>query len=924
MAPEEINTPSRYIVGIDLGTTNCAVAFVDTTKSRWYAEVVPVAQLVAPGEIEARNTLPSFHFEPPASDQLNLQLPWNESAQNTAVGVYARDTGATAPSRLIASAKSWLSHSGVDRTAALLPWHGAEDVRKLSPSDASAQYLAHIREAWNYAHPEFPLESQDVVVTIPASFDEIARELTVNAARKAGLQRIVVLEEPQAAFYAWVHARHEDWTENLQPGQRILVCDVGGGTSDFTLIQVQPGKEGEVKFHRFAVGEHLILGGDNLDLALAHHVEAKLGKELSPKQWSVLVRRCQKAKETFLGPEAPEALTLSIPMEGARLIGGALQVELTRKEIETLLIDGFLPFATLADRPARRASGFQEFGLPYASDAAITRYLAAFLTAHRETVPAAGDHDPARPDILLFNGGMFESPAMRVRLLEVLRSWFPVGEWTPHVLQNERLDLAVALGAADYGMVRRGRGVRISGGLARSYYIGVTDADGNERALCLVPAGLEEGQSVDLSSRTFELLVKEPAEFPLYVSSSRTTDKPGDLIEPDPIELTALPPIRTVLRVKGDARAIRVQLHAALSEIGTLELWCAEPEGKRRWKLQFDVRSASRTEISAHEGEGEQAGFFDDESLEEWAGTIRKAFEGPEKSGPERLMKTLESQTGLGRFEWPPSLLRSFWDALLPLEPVRSRSPNHEARWLNFLGFSLRPGFGFAVDDWRVAQTWKLAARHVHHSANELCCAEWWILWRRIAAGLTAGQQMALAEPLISKIRKDHAKPNVRGITSTRHEAAEVWRLLGSLELLPHVAKTELGEILVEEMRRRGFDAWSGAGLWALGRLGARVPMHGALNSVLPAETAQSWAETVLAEAGPAKEAPFAIVQMTRLTGDRFRDVGRELRQTTAKWLEKSPAPKHFAKLVLEGGELKSEEQQKVFGEALPHGLRLG
>lgn len=923
MTEQEPNT-SRYVVGIDLGTTNSAVAFIDSGQLAWHAAVFRVPQLVAPGEIEARETLPSFHFEPPQSDHLNLRLPWHESDPATAVGVYARDAGAAAPGRLIVSAKSWLSHSGVDRTAALLPWHGAADAKKLSPSDASARYLGHIREAWNAAYPEHPLEDQDVVVTIPASFDEVARELTVAAARTAGLRRIVVLEEPQAAFYAWVHARNEDWTENLRPGQRILVCDVGGGTSDFTLIQVRPGTDREVKFHRFAVGDHLILGGDNLDLALAHHVEKRIGKELSPRQWSVLVRRCQKAKEAFLGPDSPETLTLNVAVEGKRLVGGALQVELTRDEVLDVLVEGFLPRVPLDARPVRRASGFQEFGLPYAADAAITRYLAAFLSDHRETVPAAGDHDPARPDILLFNGGMFESGIVRDRLLEVLRSWFPEGEWSPHILQNERLDLAVALGAAYYGMVRRGHGVRISGGLARSYYVGVSDAEGNEQALCLVPAGLEEGQSVDLSARTFDLVVKEPAEFPLYVSSSRTTDQPGDLVEPDPTQFTPLPPIRTVLRVKGDAKSVRVRLHAALSEIGTLELWCGEADGKRRWKLQFDVRAASRTELTAHEGEGERAGFLDEDTLTECAGTITAAFESLDKSAPEQLVKNLEKETGMTRLEWPPSLLRSFWEVMLPLEKVRQRSPIHEARWLNFLGFSLRPGFGFAVDDWRVAQTWRLASQKPTHENNELCRAEWWILWRRIAAGLTAGQQMALADPLIAKIRKDHAKPHARGITSTRHEAAEVWRLLGSLEQLPHTTKTELGDILLAELKRRGLGSWSGAGVWALGRLGARVPMHGALNSVLPAEKAEEWTAGLLSAGEASRELPFAVMQMVRRTGDRFRDVSEALRGRAVRWLEHSTAPAHYAQLVRDGGELAEEEQGVVFGEALPRGLRLG
>lgn len=922
----ETPAPSRYVVGIDLGTTNSAVAFVDTDESAWSARVFPVPQLVAAGEVEARETLPSFHFEPPTADGAGLRLPWQDQEPGYAVGVFARDQGAALPARLIVSAKSWLSHSGVDRTASLLPWHGAPEAEKLSPSDASARYLRHVREAWSAAHPEHPLETQDVVVTIPASFDEVARELTVAAARKAGLPRITLLEEPQAAFYSWVHGQGEAWAKNLEPGQRILVCDVGGGTTDFTLIQVQPGEKGEVRFHRFAVGDHLILGGDNLDLALAHHIEGRLKRTFTPRQWSVLVRQCQKAKETLLGPNGSDHYTLHLAVEGSRLIGGAVQVELSRGEVIELLVDGFLPAASLSDQPARRTSGFQEFGLPYAADAAITRYLAAFLTAHRDTVAPIGEPtgDPARPDIVLLNGGLFESPVMRARLLEVLRSWFPGGGWEPSVLQNERLDLAVAIGAAYYGMVRRGMGVRISGGLARSYYIGVAGPDGQDVAVCLVPAGLEEGQRLDLSGRTFELLVKQPAEFPLFVSSSRTNDAPGDVVEIDETQLKPLPPIRTVLRVRGDAASLRVGLEAGLSEIGTLELWCVEADGSRRWRLQFDVRSASRTELEAHEATGEAAGFYDESALAAWSGIIRQAFEAGDKAAPEQLVRQLEAETGMGRNEWPPSLLRRFWETLMSLDASRQRSPIHEARWLNSLGFSLRPGFGFAVDDWRVAQTWRLSEKKVAYEKNEMCRAEWWILWRRIAAGLTAGQQMALGEPLIARIRKDHARPDARGILAGRHEAAEVWRLIGSLEQLPHGLKEEVGDILVSELERRGPDAWHGAGVWALGRLGARVPMHGTLNSVLPPEVAERWTNVISGWPLPAgRERPFALIQLARLTGDRFRDVSPGTRDRVIRWLESAGAPAHYRKLVRQGGSLDEAEEQIVFGEALPRGLRL-
>ncbi len=658
------SVPSRYVVGFDLGTTNSAVMYVDTTEEPWQVRVFPVPQLVAAGQHEARETLPSFHYQPAPGEMppAALKLPWDaakapqkgtvpfsptsESTKSAAserklgpgtpwvpshiVGVFARDHGAVAPGRLVNSAKSWLSHSGVDRTATLLPWHGAADVEKLSPVEVSARYLAHVRAAWDHRFPRDLLAEQDFVLTLPASFDEVARELTVKAAALAGLPRVVLIEEPQAAFYAWIDHNRDRWDQLVKAGQKILICDIGGGTSDFTLIRVRRGEGGKVQFHRVAVGDHLILGGDNLDLALAHHLEQRLAGsreqgagskeqdhfapllatgesvvQLQPRHWAMLVQRSRQLKETLLGPDPPENLTVNLPWSGSRLIGGAKQIEVSRSEVHELLVEGFFPLAPLDARPSRRSSGFQEFGLPYAPDPAVTRYLAAFLTAHRhvamDDVELPAGQDPARPDIVLFNGGLFESPVLRQRMIDALKQMFGSG-WEPIVLDNERLDLAVARGAAYYGMVRRGLGVRIAAGLARTYYVGVesgkwgvesgktesgkwevgsgksaveveaaphlpldtshsalpTSHSSLPTALCLVPAGVEPGQDVNLSGAPargsrFDLLVSEPVEFPLYVSSTRLTDRPGELVSVDREQMTPLPPIRTVMRTRKKA-----------------------------------------------------------------------------------------------------------------------------------------------------------------------------------------------------------------------------------------------------------------------------------------------------------------------------------------------------------------------------------
>ncbi len=929
---------SRYVVGIDLGTTNSAMTFVDTAADAWKVRTFSVPQLVSPGQVESRENLPSFHYESAAGEfpPGALDLPW-QKGQASAVGVFAREQGRLVPGRVIDSAKSWLCHAGVDRTQELLPWHGAADVARLSPVEVSSRYLAHLRAAWDQRFSQHPLAEQDIVLTLPASFDEVARELTIQAARQAGLPRVVLIEEPQAAFYAWIDAHKGTWEDLVAPGQKILICDIGGGTSDFTLIRVRRGEGDKIQFHRVAVGEHLILGGDNLDLAIAHHLEKKLqgdGK-LEPRQWSVLVQACRHVKETLLGTNAPDRLTVNLPGSGSRLIGGGLQVEVTRDEALEVLLEGFLPRAGLDDKPQTRRSGFQEFGLPYAADAAITRYLAAFLAAHRhvtvgdEELPT--DHDPARPDIVLFNGGFFASEVLRRRLLEVLSSWFTTPaepDWQPVILRNDRLDLAVAQGASYYGMVRRGEGVRIAAGLARTYYIGIAGTD--NQALCLMPASAEPGQDVEITAQKFSLRVSEPIEFPLFVSSTRLTDRAGELIPIDPEQMRALPPLRTVLktRKKNLAERVSIFLNARLTEIGTLELWCREAEGNRSWRLQFDIRSATQTDIAAHESAAEREGVLDEEAWNETLAIIEGVFGKSGKDKPSALAKRIAKAIELGRSDWPSSLLRNIWEALMDREDGRRKSADHEARWLNLLGFSLRPGYGLALDDWRVAETWKaLNGKLVHGVPN--CRAEWWILWRRIGGGLASGQQIALASPLLAPIRQMHKQMTTgrgkggAGLSSNTHEQAEIWRMLGSFERLGVGGKLELGGMILDLYSRPKLEAVRSAMIWAIGRLGNRKPLYGPLNGVIPAHEAEAWADRLMEDNFDDPMVPLAIMQIARRTGDRFRDVSDKTRHRILAWLDRHEAPAHFQSLIENVGTLEAEEQTLIFGESLPQGLQI-
>lgn len=589
----------RYIVGVDLGTTNSAVAFVDRTRAEpdFQVSVFPLLQVEKVGTTLAEKTLPSFLYLAGRGElpEGALDLPW-ASAREFAVGRFARERGAEVPLRLVSSAKSWLSHGAVDRRSALLPFGAPEEVLKVSPIEASKRYLEHIRDAWDQAHPEHPLGAQKVFLTVPASFDAVARQLTLEAAEGAGLPEVSLLEEPQAAFYAWLDAVKDGWRQQLSAGDRVLVSDVGGGTTDFSLIEVTE-SGGELGLSRIAVGEHLLLGGDNMDLALAAAVARELagqGKALDAWQQRALTQACRRAKEALLSPRGPDTLPLSIPSRGSRLLGGTLRAELSRELVERQLVEGFFPTVALDAKVVRRTgAGLREVGLPYAHDPAITRHLAELLSRHR------------LPTKVLFNGGVMKAPALRARVLEVLRGFagHQVGELT-----SSELDLAVALGAAAYGQLRArlragGKGLRIRSATARAYYIGIESSmpaipgfPPPVRALCVAPQGLEEGESVELPDDELGLVVGEPVSFRFFSSSTRKTDAAGSLIDGDDPELVELDPVEQTVppgagRAAGELVAVRLSAH--VTELGTLELWCTSRDRDERYRLEYSVRERS-------------------------------------------------------------------------------------------------------------------------------------------------------------------------------------------------------------------------------------------------------------------------------------------------------------------------------------------
>jgi molecular chaperone DnaK (HSP70) len=590
---------SRYIVGIDLGTTNCAVAFVDTEApgDKAIIEHLAIDQVTAPGEVEDRPALPSFLLLPTEHELKReaMSLPWAE-APDYVVGTLARERGAELPHRVVASAKSWLSNDAVDRTAAILPWHGSEDDddggEKVSPVDASARYLEHLRHAWaEFVGDEDPLEDQDIFLTVPASFDAVARELTVTAAKQAGLPRVTLIEEPQAAFYSWLAQSGDDWRESLEAGDVVLVCDVGGGTTDFSLIAVTDDGKGNLELERVAVGDHILLGGDNMDLTLAHSVAQRLkkdGKKLKGMQFRALVHACRRVKESLLSEGAADEHPITLLGSGSKIIGGAIRTSIMRSEAEALLVDGFFPKVGAEDKPKQhRALGLRELGLPYATDPAISKHLAEFLSRHGRP-----------PTAILWNGGVMKGSHLRERLGEVIESWFDSKEMPS--LRGTNLDLAVANGAAYFGLVRRGRGIRIRGGTARSYYIGVESAmpaiPGFEppvKALCVAPFGMEEGSSATLPDEELGLTVGENTVFRFFASSTRKDDVPGTVVDLEEDELLELAPVETNLDVtektsSGDV--VPVSLSAQVTEIGTLELWCSARDASGKWKLEYSVR----------------------------------------------------------------------------------------------------------------------------------------------------------------------------------------------------------------------------------------------------------------------------------------------------------------------------------------------
>lgn len=948
----------RYIVGIDLGTTNSALAYVDrSARERGDRRIVffDIPQLVAQGEIGRRPVLPSFLYLPGPYElpEGSAALPW-DFRRSYVVGEFAREQGFLVPGRMVSSAKSWLCHGGVDRTAAILPWGSGADVARVSPVEASARYLQHMKEAWNESMARNRegclLEEQLIVLTVPASFDETARELTVSAARQAGLARVVLVEEPLAAFYAWLSMNEDSWQQQMRPGQLILVSDVGGGTTDFTIVAIRHGEAG-LRFDRLAVGDHLMLGGDNMDLALARHMETELTGQpgqLDSRRWHQLWHRCGKAKERLLGDSADgsgqasggpvESVDITIVGAGRKLIADTMKGTLTRTRAEELILEGFFPHTSLTESPkAARRTGLTEWGLPFVQDAAVTRHLASFWQRFRTLLSQETGRTALYPDYILFNGGALTPQCIRNRIVDVVADWFraEAGEgWRPVELENPRPELAVAVGAAYYGMVRIGEGVRVGAGSPRSYYVEVAAGDaGNgpregRLAVCIIPRGSEEGFEAELDQPAFEVLTNQPAAFQITSSSTRLGDRLGDVVTLPETDVTPLPPVRTVLRFgrKASAQTLPVKLATRLTEIGTLELWCRSQRSPHTWQLQFDVRQQAEPPSPSAETAGET---IDATTVDLARNAIRSAFEGANASAvrsTERLVKDMVSILEMGKEKWPTPLVRKLADTLLECRRGRTFSPQHEARWFNLLGFCLRPGFGDPLDEWRIKEIWKAYPAGLEFPRQAQGRAEWWIFWRRVAGGLTAGHQWHICQQLSPSLQAEPRKKKKTASSlqkaSSTQEEAEMWVMLGNFERLPAATKVELGRLLLGGILRNGARAQS---LWTLSRFGARIPFYGPLDQVIPSDEAAHWVDQLLSLGLEATDALAQVmIQLCRRTGDRERDLPQEDRDRVAEWLAKLPRADRYRDILNHpDASLETREREWIFGESLPAGLVL-
>jgi molecular chaperone DnaK (HSP70) len=905
----------HYLVGIDLGTTHTVVAYTTAEHSHRDIQLFQVEQLVALGQVAARPLLPSVRYHPADGELSAADVVFSAEGDNAIIGEAARLLGAKTTGRFVTSAKSWLSHPSVDHNAEILPWGSSDDIAKVSPIDASASYLAHIKMVWGHQFPDAPLENQDLVITVPASFDEGARSLTLEAARSVGLHNVRLLEEPQAVCYDWLRRNTGNLKQLLADVHLLLVCDVGGGTTDLTLIKVEQG-ETEPKLTRIGVGNHLMLGGDNIDLALARLVESRLNsgeKRLSAAELSQLIEQCRLLKERLLAEDAPENMTVTLLGGGSKLIGGSRSVTLSRDEVRTLALDGFFPLSALHELPDKKRSGVVEFGLPYTADPAISKHIAAFLSLHKVAAQDALQGLGIVPDALLLNGGVFRSQPITQRTLDLLASW---SDSSPTLLENIHPELAVAFGAVSYALARRDKKLKIGGGAARSYFLLVdTDNTANQQGICILPRGSEEGEEVILSNHRFALRLGTPVRFHLASTTGDNEFKSGDVTSITD-DFHSLPPLAVAFASDNPHAEAIVQLGVTQTEIGTLKIQCVAVDNPaQRWDVEFQIRKKARVTLDASLPSQFPAVV---DKIQAVFGSKSKQID---PKAVKNLRAELEKLLVCDRSDWATPLLRAMFTNLLDGAKFRRRSEHHERVWLSLIGFCLRPGFGYPLDDWRVEQLWKLYPHGLQFVNENQNWAEWWIVWRRIAGGLNTNAQEQIFADIAKYLNPAAARQAGVAKQIKTRGYDDMVRLSATLERLPVDKKIQLGEWLLKRLEKSSepTQTW-----WAVGRIGARVPFHASSHNVVSAEVVSEWLTVALAEDW--KKSPhigFAATLMARMSGDRARDIDDVLRVQISEKLKLSKAPVSWLEMVEQVKELDEKEEKQLFGEALPPGLKL-
>jgi molecular chaperone DnaK (HSP70) len=888
------------VVGIDLGTTHTVAAFGDAASDD--LEILPIPQLVSRGVTESRALLPSVLYAPLESESLDDPFappPFIE-------GEHARLRAAEIPGRAVTSAKSWLSHSGVDRNAPILPWGDASEdstnLPKISPVDASARYLARVKKSLDLAE----IKPDSLVLTVPASFDESARELTLEAAARVGLH-VRLLEEPQAAFYDVMRRIGETGLDDLlsrtNGHARVLVCDVGGGTTDLSLLDVSRAPDSnELQIERVAVGRHLLLGGDNMDLALATLAESRFGQKLDAMRFSQLVVACRNAKEKLLAADPPEKILVRILTSGAKLVGATLSTELTLQDARDMLVEGYFPLlsrSALAERRSiRGGSAIISFGLPYEKEPAITRHVASFIARHGSA------------NVVLLNGGVFHAPLLAARIAE------QVAECTaaaPIVLANDAPDLAVARGAVAYGraLIRRESKQKsnvpiIGGGSARGYYVGVDAL----HAICILPRGAEEGAAYVAEGRAFALTVGKPARFELFASAD-ANDAAGEIVAVAHLE--KLPNVTARLGDAGRTRELRVAVRAELTAVGTLDLSCVEIAGENRsFRLSFQLRDEQIRHSTRPPPSANSSALIDAKKF------VVAAFETSNERNVKDLLRDLERRLG-ERSAWPVDLARALFDTLALHHASRKRSADHERVFWLLAGFCVRPGFGFEGDEDRAHLFSRLFAEKVTFADNPRVWQQFFIALRRASGGLDERTQLEMRDafdPLLAP-----AEANLK--KSKKWKPLSLDDLLetaASLERVPVARRVELGNWLIERTwTDRDPRIWS-----AIGKIGARVPSYASVHHVVSPQTAEKWLDHLLREKWESLQtAEFSATRLARMTGDRARDISEKMRADVEKRLVKLDARPESIRAVRELVSVDESERATFFGETLPIGLRL-